>query len=478
MHAQDRENHTRMNTTQPSAGAQAPPLLKHQREDIAFIRRERRVLLGNEPGTGKSRSAIEATDGSKTLVVAPAMVIASGTWRDEIALWAKHPENYTVVPYSMLNARNGSRVLPKPRPEFKGPWESIIIDEAHYTKGRNTSWTNLIERLARPADCVVEMTGTPIPNWAHELFTILRVIHGHENAKPGGAYGSFWRWAERWFDCTPTRFSQGMPTVGELAACTSKCLQRPSNNPCAHYRRFMLENLGNRYRRVLRDDVLDLPPLTSQVIEVPLLGEQKRIYNDLRRHYITEIDRQEVVAWSQGAKNVMLDKVTTSPWLLNPKGEARGGKLDRLAFDLSARSAPTLVVAHYVDTVDACARVAQDIGAKVGVIHGKTSDAEAVRLFADFKGGRLDVLCASLDKVAEGAQLQQADMVIFVEISYKPYRNEQARYRIHRLGQTRACTALYYVTPNTVDARKRRLVMTKTDRQMRYLTAGEFADML
>lgn len=460
-----------------SAQVRLPPL-DHQREDVAFIQRERRVLLANEPGTGKSRSAIDATQGARTLIVAPGMVITGGTWSDELEKWADDPSLYTVAPYTMLNRRTSANSpVHAVRPEFRGPWDAVIVDEAHYIKGRTTSWTWAVEHLTKPADLVVQMTGTPIPNWAHELFTLLRVLHPGEAGR-GGAYGSFWRWAQEWFNTAPTRFSGGAPVCGELLACGKACLARPANDPCEHYQRFTDANLGAKYRRVLRDDVLDLPPLTDQEVQVPMSAAQKRIYRDLKKTFGATVSGEEVVSWSQGALNVMLDKVTTSPWLLNREGSPRGGKFDRLAFDLTARSAPTLVLAHYNDTVDACGEVARNLGASVRVINGRTSKAQDAESIIEFKAGRVDVLSASLEKAAEGLQLTRADMVIFVEKSFKPHRNEQARYRVHRLGQTRAVVALDYICPMSVDARKRRLLMTKTDRQMRYLTAAEYAALL
>ncbi len=456
---------------------QAPPMLRHQVGDVQFIQRERRVLLANEPGTGKSRSAISATQGARTLIVAPGMVITGGTWVDELTKWADDPSLYTVAPYSMLNARKGSSPLRKVRPEFKGPWDAVIVDEAHYTKGRKTSWTWAVETVARSAEVVVEMTGTPIPNWAHELFTLLRVLHPGE-AVQGGAYGSFWRWAEQWFDCSPTRFSSGMPVAGELLACSRTCLLRSANDPCSHYAEFTQANLGAQYRRILRDDVLDLPPLSEQEVLCPMTAAQKRVYRELKKDFAASVSGDLVLAWSQGALNVKLDKVTTSPWLLNPEGEPRGGKFDRLAFDLTARASPTLVLAHYNDTVDACARVALATGARVRTVNGRTSKAQDARSIAAFKSGQVDVLAASLEKASEGLQLTRADMVIFVEKSFKPYRNEQAKFRVHRLGQTRPVTLLDYVCPLSVDARKRRVLATKTDRQMRFMSAAAFMDLL
>lgn len=454
------------------------PLLAHQADDIVFIKRERRSLLANEPGTGKSRSAIEATAGGRTLIVAPGMVITGGTWKDELSRWAADRSLYTVAPYSMLCRRSSTNSPVKAvRPEFAGPWDAVVVDEAHYTKGRKTSWTWAVEHLAASAGLVVEMTGTPIPNWAHELFTLLRVLHPAEAVR-GGAYGSFWRWAGLWFDCSPTRFSGGMPVAGELLACDPRCLKRPANDPCPHYRAFTDANLGSQYRRVLRDDVLDLPPLSEQEVLCPMTAAQTRVYRQLKKDFAATVSKTDVLAWSQGSLNVMLDKVTTSPWLLNPEGAPRGGKLDRLAFDLTARAAPTLVLAHYNDSVDACAAVALATGARTRVVSGRSSKAQDAESIAAFKAGQVDVLCASLEKAAEGLQLTRADMVIFVEKSFKPYRNEQAKYRVHRLGQTRPVVLLDYVCPQTVDARKRRVLAVKTDRQMRYLSAAEFMGLL
>lgn len=465
-----------------------PPLKDHQREDIAWIQKARRGLLANEPGVGKSRSAIEATAGMRTLIVAPNLVLNGGNWDDELARWADEPGMYAQASYSSLNQRQkteqgGTRPVNRLREEWQERFDAVIIDEAHYVKGRKTSWTWAVQKIAATADLVIPMTGTPIPNWAHELFTLLQLIYP-EDAGRGGVYGSFWRWAEQWFDTTPTRFSNGNPVVGELKGCMLanrgglECLERPADNPCEHYHRFTRENLGNQYRRVLRKDCLDLPELTEQVVKVPMSAGQKKIYRGLRDDFNATISGTEVVAWSQGAKNVLLDKCTTSPWLLAPEGEPRGGKLDLLRFDLESRQVPTLVLAHYRDSVRACARVAELAGHRAGYISGETSSKSDAAAIRDFKAGRLPVLVGSLETLAEGLTLTAADMAIFVEMSYKPSRNVQARYRVHRMGQTRPVTVLEYVTPGTVDERKRRLLATKTDRQMRTLTAAQFADLI
>lgn len=461
-----------------------PPLKKHQVGDIDFIRRNRRVVLANEPGLGKSRSALEAVDGRRTLVIAPNMILESGTWEDEISRWADHVDLYQQVSYSQLNRRNktakgGTAPVQALADVVKGnKYEALIVDEAHYIKGRDSMWTWAVLELAKQVNMTVLLTGTPIPNWAHEVFNLLRAINPDEMA-PGRKYGSFWRWAKEWFDCTPTRFSAGKPVAGELLGCTPACLNLPTHDPCVHYHRFVKANFGDSWRRVPRDES-DLPPFTEQRILVPLSTSETAAYRKLKKDFAATIDGEEVLVWHKGALHVTLDKLTISPWLLTKQGSPKGGKLERLRFDLQNRSRPTLVLAHYRDAVEACAEVARSVGATAGYVHGGTGKvgAESVRRF---KEGKLDVLVGSLEVVSEGLTLTAADMAIFVEKSFKPSRNLQAARRIHRIGQTRPVTILDYVATGTgvnLDIRKRELLATKTDRQMRYLSAAQFLGML
>jgi superfamily II DNA or RNA helicase len=183
------------------------------------------------------------------------------------------------------------------------------------------------------------------------------------------------------------------------------------------------------------------------------------------------LDGQMMVAWSKGAAHVRLDKMATGLGLFTGSIE-ESGKLEQLEYDLIARSRPTLVVAHYQDTVSACAEVARRIGKKVEQIDGRTPKGDRQRFVDAFQAGELDVLVGSLETVSEGLTLTAADMVIFVEQSWKPSRNQQALRRVHRLGQTRPVTALDYVTPKSVDEGKRELLATKQDRAMRTLKWG------
>lgn len=462
-----------------------PELKEHQQQAIEWITGEKRGLLGDPPGLGKTRVAIEAFDGGKVLVVAPSMVINGGTWSDELAKWAEHPERFTVAPYSMLNARQGSspnfgtKKNPKYqlREEYQQDWDAVIVDECHYTKGRSTSWTWAVQQIAKRSEHLLEMTGTPVPNWAYELYTLLCAVYP-DRAKRGGPLGSYWRWVAQWFQLSPSPFDSTAKIIGGLLACNKNCEEFKPDDPCEHYREFMDVNLGSKFLRRRREDCLDLPPVTFQEVQVPMTADQARIYREIKKDFLSEVDGTEIIAWTQGAKNVMLDKITTSPWLLNQQGPPKGGKLEMLRFDLQGRSRPTVVFAHYRDSVEACVEVARSCGLTAEGVHGGLTGAVKGERVRAFKEGKLDVIVGSLETMAEGLQLTIADMLIFVEVSFKPSRNEQARMRIDRMGQERSVVIHDYVTPGSVDQKKRGLLASKTDQQMRLMSARDFAKIV
>lgn len=466
---------TSTSSSEASTASRSRELRPYQAEGIKWLRSgEQRKLLADEPGLGKSRQLIESSEG-RTLVVAPAMVLDGGTWKDELELWADDPERFTTVSYSMLNEREktdkgGTRPIDALREPYTGHWDTVILDEAHYVKGRKTSWTNATRKLQ--TDRLFLATGTPFPNWAHEMFVPLQLIFPDE-AKMGKRFGSYWRWAGEWFDTTPTRWSRGLPSVGEMLACSPSCFDRPAYDPCVHYLRFAEENLGNRFLQRLRDDVLtDLPPLTEVVVDTPMVPKQERMWKQLKKDFVAWAeDGREISAWTDSALHVKLDRLSTGMEVVG--AGAGSGKFDRMLFDLENRARPTLVVAHYKDTLNAAAKLVQErLKLRVRVVHGDKSRGERRNDIADFKAGRVDVLFGSLDTIAEGLTLTVADMIIGLEKSYKPSRNVQAMRRIHRLGQERPVTVLWYKTPR-VDDGKWRLIDTKTDRQIRTMRAAE-----
>lgn len=466
----------------PKMTDRAPELYPYQQAGVEFLQNNDRAYLGDEMGLGKTVQLIRGSVG-QTLVVAPAMLVDSGTWQREIDLWADDPSRFTVTAYTRLPGRNGRKMSRKPREEFDQGWDTLIFDEAHYLKNRDSIRTVVSLRVARQAKRVYLASGTPVPNWAHELFVPLQILNPEE-AKAGMTYGSYWRWVETWFQVSASPFARGALDIGRLTGCSAACARRSPDDPCEHYQAFSQANLGDRMLRRLRDDVLqDLPDLRVQRVPVPMTAKQWAEYRRMREEFITTVDDSEIVAWSGASRHVYLDQITTSLGLLSGNPTEHSGKFEMLAADLAQRSRPTVVVAHYRASVEGAAQVARDLGKSVGVIHGQTSKADRHRVTEEFQAGKLDVLVGSFDTISEGLTLTAADMLIMLELSYKAARNQQVIRRIHRIGQDQGCLVLeYYSTgpkgQSTLDSAKRDLVDRKIQGAAHALTAATIKELL
>lgn len=457
-------------------------LYPYQREGVEFLRQHDRAYLGDEQGLGKSCQLIRASQGN-TLVVAPAMLVDSGTWAGEIDRWADDPSRFTVTAYSRLNAWKDRKAVSRLKDEYKHDWDTVIFDEAHYLKSRDSIRTKVSLQLSARSQRVYLASGTPVPNWAHELFVPLQILRP-EDARAGMELGSYWRWVETWFRTSQSPFSRHSLEIGRLRGCTPACSRRSPDDPCEHFAVFSQANLRGQMIRRLRDDVLqDLPELDHQVVRVPMTTTQWREYVSMRKDYIAEVDDQEVIAWNTAAKHTNLDRICTSLGMLSGDPLKHSGKFDRLAADLSERTRPTVVVAHYRDSVLGAQQVAHKLGMSAEVIHGGTPSAERERIVNQFQEGKLDVLVGSFDTISEGLTLTAADALIMLELSYKAARNQQAMRRIHRIGQKRSCLVLEYQAtgPNgqrCLDTNKRALIDDKISNSSHALAASTLKETL
>lgn len=433
-------------------------LLDHQRTGIEFLCANPRAALFDEPGLGKSRQAIEAAEGP-TLIVAPSMIIDGGVWDDELEKWGYEspvPQPYTQVPYSQLCAfeksGRGHKPTGKLKPELKQHWGTVIVDECHYLKNRKAYWTTAFSGLRY--DRLILLTGTPIPNWAHEAFSLLKLLWPEES-KPGMRYGSYWRWVQEWFDVGQLRGKGGRVItewhIGDLRRDRT-------------WDDFRAANWGDRTLLRLRKDCLDLPPLTEQQVKVKLKGEQARVYKDLKKDFVAWMDSgEEITAWNDAAQYVKLWQCATAL----PNG--KGAKMDALRELIQDRELPTLVVAHFRHSVHSALEVCAEAKKNAAVITGATSAKQRGEFVRAFQGGNLDVLCATIDTISEGLTLNAADQVIRLERSPRPSRNVQVRDRIYRIGQDKPVTCIDLVGEGTIDEGILKLLGEKTDQQAKAL---------
>ncbi len=444
-----------------------PTQRPYQQLGSRFLLDAGRAVLADEAGCGKTNQLLLAARG-KTLILSPAGL--ADVWREAIEMWGDQLDpsvDLAWVSYSGMCKRipkdpgkPASMVVPAPREGLNEKWDTIIADEAHYLKNPRTNWTKVVSKLR--SERFYFATGTPLPNWAHEILTLLRFLY------PGDR-----RFTNRqaWID---EYFRTWNPPWGGKNNIEVKGLHRGLT-----WDQVAEEwGLPGRWLRRLIDDVLpDLPPMTRQEVKVRLTGKQATAYRQLEKEWATTLPDtgHEVVSWNDGGIYMKLLQCATGLFSLNPDETAGSAKLEALRDLVAERHHPTIVFCAFINTAEGVANRLRKDGKTVGVVSSGYSATERRDTIAAFKRGEIEVLVGTVGVLSEGITLTRADTCIFIERSPRPITNDQARRRIRRFGQDRPTLSIDLVAENTVDEDLSELIERKATQTDLALTGIQLA---
>lgn len=178
-----------------------------QRADLDYSLRRKNTLIGDQPGLGKTPTAICFANEIKArhvLVVCPANIRRQ--WERRIREWSRmswdygrqcivhsitsgrrgvapvddYPATWNVVSYDLARTAAIGAALARQR------YDLIIIDEAHYLKTIDSKRTRALfgggenrhfDAIAPQAERILALTGTPLPNRPREAYTIARGLN-------------------------------------------------------------------------------------------------------------------------------------------------------------------------------------------------------------------------------------------------------------------------------------------------------------
>ncbi len=325
------------------------------------------------------------------------------------------------------------------------PFRSCMLDEAQYIKNSATSTAKACKLV--PSDFRLALTGTPLENGVHELWSIFDFL------MPDflGSAKDFRVRFER-----PIRDRQDMQTLERL-----RLKVRP----------FML-------RRTKANLLSDLPPKVEQVSHAALTAEQLVVYARTLEEVRSQVEK--AVA-EKGFKRARIEILTalmklrricdhpslTDPRL--PRTEELSGKMG-LALELVRQAfeggKKVLLFSQFTGMLDILREALDANGIGHATIEGKTKDRQAeVKRFA--KDPKVSVFLLSLRAGGTGLTLVEADTVILFDPWWNPMVEAQAMDRAHRIGQTKTVNVYKLVTKGTVEEK----VMDLQDRKRKLFDA-------
>lgn len=483
------------------------------------------AILADEMGLGKTIQAITyltvlkhlKDDPGPHLIVCPASVLEN--WERELKRWCPKftviqyhgaarstysknlsslartglppPFNVILVCYSLFE-RHSAQQKDDRKILKRWRWSCVLMDEAHALKDKSSyRWKNLMS-VARNANQRLMLTGTPLQNDLHELWSILefmmpdlfetgdvdlkKLLNAEDKeliARIKSILGPFI--LRRLKSDVMTQLVPkiqmvryvGMEKDQEEAykeaiesyraaslARVSKQHEISTNSAAVVFSRRQISNYFLEFRKIANHPLLvrriytddDIVRIARVMHPKGVFGfectverviEELRSYNDFSIHKL-------LLYYGDNNKGVLSDE--------HVMVSAKCQELAKLLPSLKLRGHRVLIFSQWTSMLDILEWTLDVIGVTYRRLDGSTQVSERQTIVDTFNKDTSIFACLLSTRAGgQGLNLTGADTVIIHDMDFNPQIDRQAEDRCHRIGQNKPVTVYRLVTRNTVD---------------------------
>lgn len=423
-----------------------PPLRAHQNQSIEFFQGKPETFDMSDPGTGKTRVAIElfrpriALTGKPVIVLGPKSSLRS-TWANDLKKFA--PELTWSIAYAdarlkafsvpanfFITNHDAAKWLAKQPPKFLRQFSGLIIDESGAYKHHTSQRSKAIAKIRPYFEFCHLLNGTPNPN------TILDVWHQSYVLDRGQRLGkSFYGFRNA--ACVPQTNGFGVEWV-----------DRPNIELSVAA---LLRDVVVRHRV---EDCVDLPENNEYVVEFELSASQRKAYKDMKDECFAELASGEVSAVSAAAAATKLLQIASGAVY---ESEFRYHVVDdtrcELVMDLLEPRANSLVFFLWKHSKDQLIAAAEKRGYTYCVIDGEVSQRQREQNIERFEQGYYKVAFLQPQSAAHSLTLVKAKTAIWFSPTYNAEHHIQGNKRFDRIGQTEKTETIIILAENTIEER-------------------------
>lgn len=438
-----------------------PELHAYQKRGVEHLHAHPSSALWLPPGLGKTATTLRALtpEHLPVLVTGPKRVaetvwpVEHAKWRDDLsfALAAGTPAQRRKA------LRSGADVVVVGRDNLAdavgGPWKTFVIDESSAFKTRSTKrWKNG-HKIAREADHVWELTGTPASSGLLDLWAQVYLLDGGKRLGK-----TLTQYRERYF--TPGRqLASGVVTEWNI---------RPGADSQIH-------DLVSDLCLSMPEDLIDLPPVVFNTVSVPLPPSAADAYNRMCTDLVVDL-----TLLGEGAIHTAANAAVATNKLsqiacgfIYPDAEVGGpptrlntAKLDALGDLIDEAASPVLVFYRYAEEFT---EMMQLPGAR---------GLDSPNVLEDWNAGKVPLLLAHPASAAHGLNLQHGGhTAVWTSPPWSLELYLQANKRLARQGQRHRVVIHHLISPGTVDEAVMNRLAGRASVQEALLTATKGVDL-
>lgn len=418
---------------------------RHQREAEEAAIKQDSFALFMAPRTGKTLVALRVVGRRKArLVLVACPKTAKFAWRRNIRKHVAYRYRIrTQVPEGGLRALRKSLSVDPAATHFlilnfepirrlrrilkAISWDSIIVDESHRIKNRNSVQSKAMHYIARDSGARhrMIMTGTEIEGNELDLWAQMRFL------KPS-LFGDNWKWFEK-------RWTRKAGFQGR-----KRKLKK-------HMRDQFLDKIAPYCFMLDKDEVMNFPTEDIRV-ELDLCPKARRVYDELHRDLVTEYKGEEVVTPFVMTKMIRLQQIAGGHLVTDEATHLIDtAKVNATVEIVQDAPGQVVIFCRFLDEVQLVYERLSKIS-KGGILIGGMNNHERFHVLSEFQEKRrLNWLVAQIATGGVSVDLYSAKTGVFYSKDFSRVNYKQARARLDWLNQT-STTFFHLIQKNSIDA--------------------------
>ncbi len=432
---------------------------EHQKETTVFILKNPRVLITSDPGTGKTRSVLDAyaqRKNKRMLVIAP-LSILQPSWGDDCGKF--QPD----ITYSIALAKNRKKAFEADtdivitnhdavkwileNENLLQAFDTICIDEFTAFKNRSSQRSRALNKIIDNFDYRIAMSGTPNSNtildiWHPALLVdegerLGRRFYGFRESVCTSQFNGF---ANIWVD---------KPEAQEMVAA-------------------QLSDINIRHRL---QDCIDMPEQTVNTMYIDLPPKIYSQYLQLAEDSVLYTGKGTVNAVNAGAKVKKLLQLCTGAIYdnLGAPLHVHTNRYD-LVIDLVLERKCSLVAFNWRHEREQLTKLADKHKIKYDFIDGTTPVSKRKDIVDRMQAGHLQAVFAHPQSAGHGLTLTKATTVIWASPTYNAEHYQQFNRRIYRAGQSKKTEVIQIAARDTWEPDVYQKLETKLGKMEELLT--------
>lgn len=319
----------------------------------------------------------------------------------------------------------------------------MVADESGRIKNPTAKRTKLAIRASRLAVALRALNGTPVANSPFDVYSqVLFVLPDFWKSKGINSYQGFTAQFGQW----GTGYAPGPGGPRKFPK-----LEAYRNLPLLQQ---WLSEVGSR---VLKADVLDLPPKLYKRVGFEMTTKQRRLYNELRDECLTMLDG-EVVSATLAIKRIGRLQQITCGYVPTDEDAAtlrmvddENPRLDLLREIVRDLPHKAIVWARYRKDVDLIVEMLRAEKLSCVRYDGAVDNDGRSAAIKDFQDGDAQFFVANPAVGSTGFTLHAAQTVVYYSCSYNFEDRLQSEDRAHRIGQVHPVQYIDLVAHDSVD---------------------------